>query len=471
MTRPTSSPGIFRTGSTCSAHPLNVWPGGNREPPSHDALNAFFLAALEELERRWNSENPEDPIQIIVKRDAVQTPLTALFTIHGMRSATLTGLHRAGVPIGIISRMVAGHASILMTLGYMHYEPQHVSDVINEARLKFDSCRQGEFQAFLRRASFQDAVRKTAGVGDGITVSRDGGVDLSLCSRLDIGICPNGGTKCAEGGPKVERRGTEVPGGPRNCIRCRFFVTGYPFLIPLWAHGNALLARADGFARQAKEQEDEVVRLKGEKAKLRAGNEPIPSDLTDRIRAVNEAYLSTCSSRDSRFDDFHVALDLIEKVRALGPLEDADPADPTLPTRPRAEVPEVKGRRASRYEVTDAVVHAGRFYPSLASPDIERERDGFTDRIAYHGGYVPPSLSALGQAERRMSADGLARLFLSALDAAEVEHLIEGSKRLSDHPGLEERFRRVCLETTGKEAPRIETPAARPRVLKKKVED
>ena len=437
---------LFRT-------PLNPWQGGHREPPSHGDLTAFFLATLDELERRLAADDPRESVKIILKRRH-GVPKLSLFTVHGMRSSTLTGLHQAGVPIGIISKMVAGHASILMTLGYIDYEPQHVSELINAARATSEARDQEQFRAFLKRASFQQAMRGTAGMGDGLPRSPGGGVDLSLSSLLDIGICPNGGTRCREGGGQRNRVDIEVPGGSRNCIRCRFFRTGYPFLFPLWAHGNALLAKADGLARQAKEQEEEMVILKAERAELHSDGRPIPDVLQDRIRSVREAWLTTCEARNGRFDDFHVALELIEKVRALGGWQDADPTDPNLPAKPRAEVPEVKGRQASRYEVVDAVVQASRHYPSLASPDMERERDGMTDRIAYRSGYAPPSLAALGKAEWRRSGDALARLFVSALTSVEVDDLIEGRKRISDLDGLEERFRRICLETMGKEPSR-----------------
>ena len=49
-----------------------------------------------------------------------------------MRSSNLTSFYMAGVPIEILSKVVAGHASILMTLQYTKFEPVHVNEILTQ---------------------------------------------------------------------------------------------------------------------------------------------------------------------------------------------------------------------------------------------------------------------------------------------------------------------------------------------------
>ncbi len=78
-----------------------------------------------------------------------------------MRSSTLTSLHMAGVPIEMLSKVVAGHASILMTLKYVKFDPLHVSQVLTEARLKAATKAKAEFHDLLGSVTYEHAVRLT----------------------------------------------------------------------------------------------------------------------------------------------------------------------------------------------------------------------------------------------------------------------------------------------------------------------
>ncbi len=290
--------------------------------------------------------------------------------------------------------------------------------------------------------------------------------ESSVWLRLDIGLCPNGGTLCNIGGEAIQRRNDKgvdkstyapVPGGERNCVRCRFFVTGLPFLIPLWAHGSAIMAQADALARRADERSEEVRRLKHQRKTVRELGETVTQDLREQIIATEEAQIHDSERRNQAFADLHSTLALIEKVRAIAhQVGDTEEGQELPMLLPDDELPEIVGREATRFEVIDAVVQQSRCFPSLISPDLERERDEFLNQILYRNGYVPITMSPLASAERRRAADAMAAFLLLELGAAETDHLADGRKSLADL-GLQDRLEAACRMAVGKPLNRIES--------------
>jgi integrase len=147
-------------------YPLNNWKRGVEGPPTYAVFVQFFHNALEELERRLLEEEPESAVQIITERDAQGRPIKAIFTGHGTRSAVLTALLNGGAPIGILSKLVAGHSTMLMTLRYVTFDPAHISEVLSDALTKSVADTQKQFASFLKGATLTQAMRMTARLTD-----------------------------------------------------------------------------------------------------------------------------------------------------------------------------------------------------------------------------------------------------------------------------------------------------------------
>ncbi|MGY3617756.1 VPA1269 family protein [Bradyrhizobium sp. USDA 10063] len=446
-------------------YPNNSGPRGNETPVRYPLFYQFFHDALAELERRLNEEEPDFPIRIITKW-AGDSPKAAIFTIHGMRSANLTALYMAGVPIEILSKVVAGHATILMTLKYTKFEPVHVNEILTKARMQALETARNDFPDLLRGASLEEAMQMTARVSDdGIRQMKSAYGEPGLWSRFDIGICPNGGTLCDIGGPVVTRRKdkgkdkskhSRVPGGARNCVRCRFFVTGLPFLIPLWAHANAVFAKLDRVARKMEATRTEIDRLKGERHQLNSAGEEAPYGLGAKIRLLDETWSSDAVIRDQALADAESTMLLIEKIRHIAGNADGESKLPMLLSDEK--FPDVVGRESTRFELVDSVVQASRWFPSIADSNLEMERDRSLDKILYQNGYAPIGMAPLGEEERRRAADALAALLLIELKATETQNLIDGKKTLAEYGGLQERMEATARKAIGRPLDRLALP-------------
>jgi hypothetical protein len=448
-------------------YPQNVDHHRAREaPPQYFALQLFFLDALDEMERRLREEDPESAIKIIIERNPSGQPTAAIFTMHGMRSSTLTALHLAGVPIGVLSKLVAGHATILMTLRYTKFDPAHVNQILNDARTKVLLESKDRFANFLKSTTITEAMRMTARLSDDGLGQMKGPSygEPTGWSRFDLGICPNGGTLCHVGGEvihtKKEKDGRNrstyqaVSGGPRNCVRCRFFVTGLPFMIPLWAHATAIFVKVDSLSRRIDEVSVESEALKAERRLL---GQAAPRTLTDRINVLDEILASEGDARDQALADVHATIFLLEKIRTIIGSGDADDEVKLPMLLGEDGVPQFAARESTRFEIVDAVVQASRWFPSLASADLEAERDEFLNKVLYSNGYVPITLSPLSAVERRRAADALAQMLLVELGASEAQNLIEGRKSLADL-GLQDKLETVAAAAVGRPIERLALP-------------
>ncbi|BBC41318.1 site-specific integrase [Photobacterium damselae subsp. piscicida] len=107
-------------------------------PPTKQMLVQFWNDLIEELERRLHDEGID--VQLVLSRNKQNgSAQKVYYTPHGLRVAGLTALAEQGVPIEVLSKVVAGHKSILMTIYYIKYHPSHISDVLNEAGRKIEN--------------------------------------------------------------------------------------------------------------------------------------------------------------------------------------------------------------------------------------------------------------------------------------------------------------------------------------------
>jgi hypothetical protein len=440
-------------------YPQNGGERGKEAPPTYKVFLQFFYDALDELERRLNAEDPENPVTIITKRDPTGAPKQAIFTLHGMRSSTLTALYEEGVSIEILSKLVAGHASILMTLKYLKFEPAHVSQILTEARMKALTKARSDFPNFLRNATFEQAARMTARLSDdGLYQIFGSFSNSSAWARLDRGICPNGATLCGIGGKLFRRKSdngrdkstySPVPGGPRNCVRCRFFITGSPFLIPLAIHAHEHAEKADRLARRISSGEQEIENLKQQRRKLSSEGQPISPELRERIIMKEEAWLSDIESRDCVLADFQATALFVDKIRAIRAEDVANGYDEKLQmVLAGEEFPELVGRESTRFAVVDAVVQASRWLPSINADELERERDADLDKMLHRNRYTPITLAPLTVDERRHGADAMAAYLLIELGAFETQALIDGRKTLEE-VGIERPLKEIYRRSIG----------------------
>ncbi|MBE1291019.1 MAG: tyrosine-type recombinase/integrase [Rhodobacteraceae bacterium] len=399
-------------------------------PPTENRVLSFWRLLMDELERRLRAEG--DSIPIIRSRNKSGGPLTANFTPHGLRVSGLTAFAEAGVPLEVLSKVVAGHASVLMTIYYVRYPTEHITDLLKDARTKIEANASKEFATFLREASLKDASRIAVANEEstlrGIT-GRE--IQTDLFHDTGLGICPFAGTSCGNGLDLGGGRTAAVPGGPKNCVRCRHFVTGEPWLIPLVLNQQRLSGEVHSLARKHNAEIAELDKLEQERAAICTTNgiDAVPLDLTRRICQLETSAERDVDNLDDLLKSMHSGNRLVDQIKGLQ--KGATPSKmPVLLSETPIEFGEY--REGTRFELIDSVLQGSRVYPILKTESFEAERAAFIDKVMYNNSMLPLSMMCLTNDQKQRACDALCEWLLRKVGAVETELLHSGAQTIQE---------------------------------------
>lgn len=227
----------------------------NKPIPDQDLVTAWRRLLLE-LERRVNARDDGKGQHLAFVTPGASS-VESLFPLHSLRVSLITAYAiEGGVPLGVLAKCIAGHARIIMTLYYTKAGVRKVTEVMDEAERKLLASEKSQFESWLAEATYKQ-IEQAAAFNDPAAIQ----AIMDSRSRAgwvvdEKGICPLGCSACDKG-YKILLQGKDVegivpvPGFPKkNCVRCRFFLTGPAFLPGLLDHANWLLAQLnDGSER------------------------------------------------------------------------------------------------------------------------------------------------------------------------------------------------------------------------------
>ena len=412
-------------------------------PPNARRTGEFWYRLLAEVERRWNEENPQStPVQLVKRSERNGQTQAAYYNPHGMRAAGLTTMLHRKVPIEIISKLIAGHRTVLMTLYYMKLDPASVHQALEAASQNAESVQVMEHMRDLKMLALEDAQRKSAHVGeDGLQAAvAMPPQDKILWADCGIGFCPYDGARCGDGGKllKRDRRPSglsydaysPVEGGPRNCIMCRHFVSGAAWRTPLWLYGNKLCRKLAVKSERIRELEEQLERLRSPNG-TEADNRIERS--AGRIDQVEVELAALREEQELVGKALWNTIRLLESCKQIDSLNaDADRDQ----TRDVAIVEQTSGEvsfgEVSEFTQAALITAAGRVYPVLHDDEAEAARNRFLDAIIWHNGGQPLSMAKMDPADKKRSQDEMAALLLKRVEDDELEALVSGSITLQD---------------------------------------
>lgn len=184
------------------------------------------------------------------------TKVATEFPLHSLRVSLLTCYAMEGqVPMPVLSKLLAGHSRLLMTLYYTKPTPAMMTQALDAATLKVDTAQTEGLRTFLRDADMRQITCK-------IAYRDEASLQAALANRNPIGwehrhvgLCLVGGNTaksdemgsvggCWNGGELIRSMGNSgnqygpVRNGPENCTSCRFLATDARYLDALRAQFN-----------------------------------------------------------------------------------------------------------------------------------------------------------------------------------------------------------------------------------------
>ncbi|MGX1742411.1 gamma-mobile-trio integrase GmtZ [Bosea sp. NPDC055353] len=419
---------LFR--DPCSRYP--------EHPVTHTRLTIFWNKLCGELEDRLAREGETAPggerIQLVT-RNQVGEPSGTVYNLHALRVTMITAWAEAGVPIDILMK-VAGHATAFMTIYYKKLSISHVSDVLNRASAQMMLDEQGNWQSWLRSKSY-DELLNVAAYNDTVSFKALNQASNSSISRRDHGICPVGCGRCHEGGPLVEgsisRKHHPVPGGPQNCVRCRFFITGPCFLLGLQAHFDDVGFRYREASRAYAAATTEFDKLDYIRRRSVAEGQPffdhhrleiLSSTVDQRTREVDELALT-----------WHATYNLIEQCIELLRKQKSNETPGknfliTVGTYDDIEyVLEVDNSGEREFELFDKLCHSSVFFNSInpRTPNVYRMRH--FDQLIKRNGFEPIFFE-MTEEEAFQAGNAFSKFLYSYFGRENVTRLIAGTNTL-----------------------------------------
>jgi Putative phage integrase len=440
------------------------------EPLTDTRMRPFWAALMEELERRLcaGGETHVDgsPIQLIAKRSVTGAALRPIHDLHTLRVSIITALATdGGVPLHILSKCIAGHASVLMTLYYVKLDASHVANHLAEASARIARAEQGNFVQFLKSA---EGERREAGLvrNDSEALAALDRSDVASWIVSDKGICPVGGRMCHRGGPQsLGSPPSPVPGGAKNCVRCRYFITGPAFLGGLVAHFNAVGLSLTLAAERLRSTEKAIEALENERADCEKLGPKFVKELD--MDAARHRFDQVMMEVDSIAHNWHAIYSLVERSKAVLANQKSTAGINLVLGGTRADL-DVALEATSDFELMNAVCQVASLHPAPETAVANLKRARLLDALLVRNSCTP-IFAEISEEEALRVGNEFVNLMIARLGRATTVELIEG-KRMLEATGLTQEVRSMLKAQVGVSAPRMPVlegePTAKPPQLR-----
>jgi hypothetical protein len=421
-------------------------------------LEAFELRLADRGETHRNAE----PIRFLPPAEEQNNGVTTLFPLHSLRVSLITALALEGqVPFPLLQKLV-GHSRLLMTLYYTKPGATHIRDALLGAAERLEASKELSIQNFLLDTEHDEllqqaicnsvpslaaaipqhpAARNPAGwmsMHHGLCLV--GGNASEIEGNGSVGGCYNGGPITAKGSSSDSPRYGPVPGGSRNCVRCRWFVTEPHHLPALAAHFNTLAYHFDEARNACLTRENELQDLKKQKADAEDAGQPFAR--MKAYRLAERVWESAMKRFSDLAEDLVACWRLIERCKAA--LE--APQGDTMLLVAAGTVSDVHvafEETESELLQISGVCENAEVYLDLEPGKAVFRRSQLLDAVLYRDD-LPPVFMLLSESEQLLAGNAFMRRLAQQMNPTNLElgqrqviRLMDAGMSLSQHFGID----------------------------------
>lgn len=314
----------------------------NRAHPIADYhIEAMWHKLLAELERRCDVRGERlgngEKLRFIA-RIHHRGSCVPSYPLHSLRVSLLTALALdGGVPLPVLSKLVAGHSRLLMTIYYIKVGPARMTAVLNEGERQMRLNAGRSLTLFLQDKPYDELASVVAAVDESslrMALAEDPAqrnavgwspVHLGMClaggntSPLErtktMGGCYNGGELIKPAREPGNRCYAPVRGGARNCGACRWLVTE-PHYLPQWvAHYNNVSYQVHEVAKRFRSHEDRLTVLRTSRYEAQLAGRPFTGQA--EIEELARLHEGAAAETDRLLADARDAIAMIIRLQDL----------------------------------------------------------------------------------------------------------------------------------------------------------
>jgi hypothetical protein len=418
-----------------------------------------LLEALElRLAERGETHHNGMPIRFLPPPEKRNKGGTTLYPLHSLRVSLITALALEGqVPFPILQKLV-GHSRLLMTLYYFKPGASNIRDVLLGAAERLEAKKEASIQNFLLDTEQEELLQKaicnsvsslTAAVPQHPAARNPAGwmpMHHGLClvggntSEVEgngsVGGCYNGGPMIAKGAALSSPKFGPVPGGSRNCVRCRWFVTEPHYLPALTAHFNTLAYHFDEARNACLTRENELQDMKKQKADAEDAGQPFT--LLDTYRQAERVWESSMKRFSDLAEDLVACWRLIERCKTALEVPQGDGTQ-LVAAGTTADVHVAFEDTESELLQLASLCENVEVYPDLEPGKAVFRRSQLLDAMLYRDN-MSPVFMLLNEQEQLLAGNAFMRRLAQqmnpvnpALGQRQVIHLMDAGISLSQH--------------------------------------
>ena len=377
------------------------------------------------------------------------------YTPHSLRVSLITAFISDGeAPIHLISKLV-GHASLVMTIYYTKMNNQQMRRAMGETEKRAAQIATERHAEMVRAQGLKPFLHQLIAT-DGNRTLLESDIPNSACVVFDCGICPMSAALCHIGGKSVIERKTETVYAPveagylgqKNCPRCRFFVTGVPFLGGLVALANEIALEIHAESARFQRYSTEVERLEQAFYDACQANQPDAEQSKRKQASSNQQ--QSAAKLDGLLADYvavnHYVQGCLKIINESEQGTEGETGVRLIVASDLAQVSMLYEDSETSYHLLAEICQNATIYrsanPSRAVPLIAQA----IDRMAENNG-LAPAMFRLDDAQKLVVANELTRLLLHRLGTWEkIDSLFSGDLMLLDIDADAPNLTRISTE-------------------------
>lgn len=417
----------------------------DRKKPIPDASTSLlWYKLLEKLEN--NLLNCGDtlpngtPLQLVhhYAKNYKYPKVKTYYPLHSLRVSLITSyLIEAKLPLPIVSKLLAGHSRILMTIYYTKLTPVVMQEKMAEATKVLENNSKEYTRIFLKDAELRQIESKMAFHDElsikSILVNRNpigwelrhhglclaGGNNVMTDEVKSIAGCWNGGELIQDSKNFSKRIHSAVGHSNENCVRCRWFITDASYLPALNAHLNFMSYKAHSAANLAAKIEADIESL--EELKYEAELNNVPFLKHNELQHLTRRHEKQLVEADEFTKNWIATFNLIRRlVEIEQKRNDNDNQTKLVAVGSKEDI------KIGFIETTSELLHLSllcedaEIYPDLLD-DIKKtsvveDRTQILSRIMIRKGYLP-HLLLLDQDQQLIAANAMVRAMTKQIDS------------------------------------------------------
>ncbi|MBJ8009438.1 gamma-mobile-trio integrase GmtZ [Bacillus cereus] len=391
--------------------------GQEHLPIGVQGSDSFWYKTLKQLEvqLKENTASEEERTLKFVRPDRGDM---TYYPLHSLRVSLITAYAlEGGVPMPILSKAIAGHARLIMTLYYTKAGISYVTDTMNQAEKSILENDKEAFDRFIRDAKYEQLEISVA-ANDPIAYQAVINAQKSGASIIisDKGICPKGCFGCDSGGTYVNDDTDKitygvVPGFPeQNCVRCRWFVTSPAFLPGLVHHFNTIGYNMGETGKRVIKYQHDIELLENEKYECELNGTIFTKH--HELLKYEQLYTQEIQKNDKLANDYNATLRLIDKCMKLIKVTSSDDGFQLVTVGSISDVGISIDNVEHELEQLQIICNGAELFPETDASKVVLQRSQIIDLTLKNNNKMPVMFS-LTEEEQLIAGNQFMRLLIN----------------------------------------------------------